>query len=82
MAYFYRKNTVKVEFQGSKVNFWGSNLYGPRLFIDSKEVVETHKKDSIIIGKKTTSRFYRKNTVNIVFQMSKVMLWGSKSIGF
>ena len=41
MAHFYRKNTVKVEFQGSKVSFWGSNLYGPRLFIDSNEIVKT-----------------------------------------
>ena len=41
MSHFYRKNAVKVAFQGSKVMFWGSNLFSTRLFIDSNEVVKT-----------------------------------------
>ena len=40
----YRKCEDSELKRGQKLCFWGPNLYGPRLFIDSNEVVENTKK--------------------------------------
>ena len=71
---FYRKNTVKVRFRGSKevkkLCFGGRIYKGPG-FLSTQMKQSKTQKQLVNNKQKTTSRFYCKNTVKVRFRGSK-----------